>query len=93
MLERTGINEIKKGVKIVKDLSSDALIRERVRARENAIRDYDSAMNNAIKRGMKQGTINRIRIVMDKDHISYDKAADLLYLTDEEREYCRKECE
>ena len=59
MLGRTEIPEIKKGVNIIKDLSADAILRERIRAREDAERDYYSAMASAEKiglsRGMKQG--------------------------------------
>lgn len=51
MLERTEIPEIQKGVNIIKDLSADAILRERIRAREDAERDYYSAMSSAVKRG------------------------------------------
>ena len=60
MLERTGIPEIKQGVNIIKDLSADAILRERVRAREDAERDYYSAISAATRQGIAIGEKNGI---------------------------------
>ncbi|MDO5396490.1 MAG: Rpn family recombination-promoting nuclease/putative transposase [bacterium] len=55
MLANVQVPEIQKGIEIVKTLSSDKLVRERARAREDAIRDYNSAIEFATRKGMEKG--------------------------------------
>lgn len=54
MLEETN-PKIRKAVAVVREMSLDEQIREESEAREKAIRDHNSWLKNAQKRGFKKG--------------------------------------
>lgn len=59
MLETTGTEAIKNGVKVIYSLSEDKKIREYVRQREKAEMDYRSDMSYAKAEGKVEGKAER----------------------------------
>lgn len=55
MLNNTNVPAIKKAVKVIYDMSSDAKIREEARMREKALHDRATALYTATEKGRQQG--------------------------------------
>ncbi len=59
MLQETNVPAIQRGVFIIRELSEDEQVRERARRREIALRDEQSALGNAYRRGAENG-VNKL---------------------------------
>lgn len=77
MLRQTEIPEIKKGIRVVKDLSADKLARERVRAREDAVREYNNAIHFARTEGKAEGAASERREIINKMKAAGMKDSDI----------------
>ena len=55
MLEKTAVPEIQSGVRVVYNLSQDAILREMVRVTEGRVLDERSALKHAKSEGLAEG--------------------------------------